>query len=223
MGVDVVHDIPVDGDEEEGRESPAKREELPKRSILRSPVIAPILWLINVAAVAAILFGGYMQFFAAREVEAPARKRISTISNLLPLKVVVSDFASVDSGGVKALYHIKGDALIGVDLSGVQVSDLGNGKVTLSGLPQPHVSRARVDGEATELIDQKRGLFTSQKSVGEMHNLVLEEAERRIRVAASSEDVANTARRRAEALLGAMYSRMGYKVESFGWTGRGAK
>ena len=230
MGVNDVHDIPVDEDVEKpasnGGQRPPERR---KWRFFRLPVISPLLWILNVAAVAAFFHVAYSRAwmgsalsFVSKEDE-PVQERIRRISSLAPLKVVVSDFASVDSGGVKALYHVKGDALIGVDLSGMVISGGGGGRISVSGLAQPKVSRARVDGDATELVDQKRGLFTSQKAVGEMHALVLEEAERRIRAAASSDDVANAARRRAEALLGAMYSRMGYKVGSFGWAGKEAQ
>ena len=191
-----------------------RKPEKPAKSRSSSPLLA----LLNVAALAAIAYAFYIKL-----VDPPherARDRVKHISSIVPLKVIVSDFAVVDSSGVKALYHIKGDALLGVDLSRATFEANEDGSISISGIEPPAVEKARVDGDSTELIDQKRGPFTSQKTVGELYDRVLNEAQARVGEAASQPTILKAAQRRSEMLISAFYARMGLRVSSFSWASR---
>lgn len=118
------------------------------------------------------------------------------LSDIVPLKVVITDFAEIDSGGVKATYRIKGSALLTSSMNAVDVEFKEN-SVVINNLPVPSVDDNSIkfeDGQV-ELLDAQRGLFTSVNKAVKVHNELYSNAHKAIKAAASDPKVVEEAQK----------------------------
>ena len=163
---------------------------------------------------AAILIAAMLE---CRDVDMRESCTVARISQIAPLKVMVGDFVSIDEDGVKALYHICGDALVAVDVSTATFTFDSAGRVKVSGLAAPRAVHPRIDGERSELLDQSSGVFTSQSTIGKIHDRHLALAQELIAKAASAPEILKKAKLRAETIIRAFYARNGIEVTEISW------
>ena len=134
-------------------------------------LIARLLELGAAVALCALLFVS-----AGRE---DGRVSVERLSDIVPIKVVVSDFASLDDGGTHALYRIRGSAMLKVPVDRAEIMDLGNGAVAVKRMPVPSVDdrSVRFEPGGVELLDAERGWFTTVSGAAKKGISVSEDAD----------------------------------------------
>ena len=178
-------------------------------------LIARLLELGAAVALCALLFVS-----AGRE---DGRVSVERLSDIVPIKVVVSDFASLDDGGTHALYRIRGSAMLKVPVDRAEIVDLGNGAVAVKRIPVPSVDdrSVRFEPGGVELLDAERGWFTTVSGAAKKHDRLFSEARDAIRDAVDSPEVVQQARSVTEKIVAGFYRKMGRRVASFEWTAPG--
>ena len=145
--------------------------------------------------------------------------RLEELSELVSLRVQVSDVLCAEAKGVRAAFLIAGDAIISVDMGLAQVTrcDAGTGTATLL-LPGPSVLNARVDHRRTLTYDVTTGLFASSRAESRVRDAAMAQAQTLIEVAAGSEENLARARQNAEKTLRLLFKRLGWDVD-IAWQG----
>lgn len=148
------------------------------------------------------------------------RVSVERLSDIVPIKVVVSDFASLDDGGTHALYRVCGSAMLKVPVGRAEIVDLGNGSVAVRHMPVPSVDdrSVRFEPGGVELLDADRGWFTTVSGAAKKHDRLFSEARDAIRDAVDSPDVVQQARSVTEKIVAGFYGKMGRRVASFEWS-----
>ena len=91
--------------------------------------------------------------------------RLEELSELVTLRVQVSDVLCAEADGVRAAFLVAGDAVISVDMGLAQVANRDDAARTATLLlPAPAVLNARVDHRRTLTYDVRRRLFTSSRA-----------------------------------------------------------
>lgn len=127
------------------------------------------------------------------------------ISDLVPLKVVMSDFATFGKGGDKLLYRIRASALITIPLNEAKIDDSNLPKVKVSNIPLPMVDSHSIKFEEVCLIDARRSIFTSREKFGKMHDNLKSEAAKRFHKCANDKFIIQEAKRRADKCIRGFY------------------
>ena len=175
-------------------------------------LLARLLELGTAAALCVLLF--------ATSRRDDGRVSVERLSDIVPIKVVVSDFASLDDGGTHALYRIRGSAMLKVPVDRAEIVDLGNGSVAVRHMPVPSVDdrSVRFEPGGVELLDADRGWFTTVSGAAKKHDRLFSEARDAIRDAVDSPDVVQQARSVTEKIVAGFYGKMGRRVASFEWS-----
>ena len=133
------------------------------------------------------------------------------LSDLVPLRVSVSVLVSHSGGGVNALYRVKGDALLSINLAQAKVdADHNLKKVTITDLPEPMV--VSPNAEFAKRIVLEKGLFTPDRKVGQIDNELLKKAQAQIVKMSSTDEMKALARAQAKETLIAYYEGFGYEA-----------
>jgi hypothetical protein len=152
----------------------------------------------------------------------PTIEQVQALSCLVTTRVDVADVVETHldgyTGGVKAALLVKGDFLLGVDLSQVRFESADNAACTaVLLLPQPRVASPRLDHERTKVFAvSQSGLWQIAPGGGQTSGEVVDQGYRDAQrfVAAACDDPAIIARSRqhAEQMLAAFFAAMGWKV-----------
>ena len=145
--------------------------------------------------------------------------RLEELSELVTLRVQVSDVLCAEAKGVRAAFLVAGDAVISVDMGLAQVANRDDAARTATLLlPAPAVLNARVDHRRTLTYDVRRRLFTSSRAESRVRDAAMARAQGLIEVAAGSKENIGRARSNAEKTLRLLFKRLGWDVE-IAWQG----
>lgn len=133
------------------------------------------------------------------------------LSNIVPLKVIVTDFAEIDKDGVTATYRIRGSALL---TSSIVVANILSKEqsVEISDLPIPSLDENSIKFEDVELLDAQRGVFTSVRSAGKIHQELFASAHAAIRDTASDPKVVEEAQALTKQTIEGFYKKLNKSV-----------
>jgi len=140
------------------------------------------------------------------------------LSDLVPIKVVVSDVASINEGGVTALYRISGSAFLKVPVgSVVQQPGKADGGVILKNVPMPAVDERSIRFDSVEQLDADRSCFTTVAAAGEVHHRLFAGAHDAIKETAEDPGMINEAQIAARQILDGFYQAQGKTLEGIEW------
>ena len=136
------------------------------------------------------------------------------LSDIVPLKVIVTDFAEIDKDGVTATYRIRGSALLTSSLAVANILQKEQ-SVTISDLPIPSVDERSIkfDDDSVELLDAQRGIFTSVRSAGKIHQELFASAHTAIRDTANDPKVVEEAQALTKQTIEGFYKKLNKSVE----------
>lgn len=151
----------------------------------------------------------------------PTLESIQQLSSLMVTRVAVADVSQtrIDgyAGGITALIVIRGDFLLGVDLTKAKFLSInGNERSAVLLLPQPTVSSPRLDQERTKLLCLTRqGLWAivpGEAGQEAVVNHAYRHAQAIVASAGNDPHLLEEARHHAEAISDSFFSAIGWKV-----------
>ena len=144
------------------------------------------------------------------------------MSELVTTRVDVADVQETQisgyTGGIKAAILVKGDFLLGVDLSKARFDSVNaEGRTAVLVMPQPQVSSPRVDHDHTRLLSVgEQGLWKivpGDAAYTAVIDLAYREAQRIVGAAADQSSLIDRSRRQAQEVLGTFFEAMGWKLK----------
>ena len=134
---------------------------------------------------------------------------VERLSEIVPLKVIVTDFAEIDKGGVTATYRIRGSALLTSSFALANISQKEQ-SIEIGDLPIPSVDERSIkfDDGAVELLDAQRGAFTSIRSATKKHEELFAAAHKAIKDTASDPKVVEEAQVLAKQTIEGFYKKL---------------
>lgn len=140
--------------------------------------------------------------------------RLEDLSELVSLRVQISDVLQAETKGVKAAFLIAGDALISVDMGCAEiVSEDTETRVATILLPEPKVLTPRVDHRRTCTYDVQKSLFTRTRVESRVRDEAMGQAQSLVEQAANSSDNITLAKSNAEKTLRLLCKQLGWDVE----------
>jgi hypothetical protein len=152
----------------------------------------------------------------------PSIQQIQGLSELVTAKVTIADARETTLSGylgdVKALLVVRGDALLGPDLSQARIVSCDNStKVMVIELPRPRLISSRLDHSATRLVSLSHdGLWVivpGDAGRTAVLNRAYAEAEKAVAEAAVTPETISEAAEHARQALGAFFGTGGWDVQ----------
>ena len=146
--------------------------------------------------------------------QGPTIQRLERLSRLVTSRVSVADVLVGDGEGSRGSWLIRGDALIGVDLSRAQIVDKDDdGRQAKVQLPLPEVMQARVDHQRTRTWQVSRMAWLPWNADQDrLRDAVMLQAQELVAHAAGSAESIQQAKTAAEAIITAFYGEVGWQV-----------
>jgi len=152
----------------------------------------------------------------------PTIEQVQALSCLVTTRVDVADVVETHldgyTGGVKAAILVKGDFLLGVDLSrGKFESVSSSNRTAVLVLPQPQVTSPRLDHERTKVFAvSQSGLWQIAPGGGQTSGEVVDrgyrDAQRIVAAACNDQQFIARSRQQAEQVLKAFFQAVDWKV-----------
>lgn len=143
----------------------------------------------------------------------PRIEQIENLGHLAALKVYISDVLEATSSGVKGVWLIRGDAIIGIEMTGIQITTIDELQKTAHIiLPLPIVMSPRVDHEKTKTYDIERKWLVSIDKESELRDEAMKQAQLMINEVAKEKDNIDAAKTRVEGLIKDFYHMVGWTV-----------
>lgn len=148
----------------------------------------------------------------------PTVQTLEKLAHLVTLKVHIADVLEAESKdgwkSVKGAWLIKGDALLGIDMTKATIASINyTNKHAIILLSAPEVMSPRVDHEKTKTYNVKSGKFTPAEFESTVRDNAMREAQRLVDFAARDEANIRQARECCEKLLTGFYSLAEWNVE----------
>jgi hypothetical protein len=145
----------------------------------------------------------------------PTIERLERLSQLVTGKVTICDVLVGASDDSKGAFLIRGDALIGLDLSKAVITEKDeSAKRATILLPQPRVIVARVDHERSKVYEFRTTSWIPWHSQsGRLLEEAMLQAQRMVTKAANSPENIEQARRQAEIIIGALYEHLSWSLK----------
>lgn len=144
---------------------------------------------------------------------APTVEQVKNLGHLAALKVYISDVLEVQGKGIKGAWLIKGDALIGVDMTGMSVEIIdAEAKKARIKLAPPMVMSPRVDHERTKTYDVDKSIFTSAGAESVIRDDAMKQAQRVIAQVANEQENIDKAKERLDELIKNFYKMVEWDV-----------
>jgi Protein of unknown function (DUF4230) len=149
-------------------------------------------------------------------------QQVQALSSLVTTRVDVTDVLETQiagrTGGMKVAIIVKGDFLVGVDLSraGFESVDT-SARTAVVVLPQPQTSSPRLDHERTKVFEVcESGLWQIAPGSGELSGILIDEsyrqAQRRVVTTSKDSSLISCSRTRAEQVLRTCFEAAGWHV-----------
>jgi hypothetical protein len=153
-------------------------------------------------------------------------EQLQSLAHLLTTRVTVSDVLETRlqgwTGGIRAALLVHGDFIVSIDLSRAEFEQMDHGaRSAILVLPQPQVSRPRLDHDRTRLFTVTwHGLWQVGLDQGRQSDLVnrsYAQAQERIADSSDHPQWLEHARRQAEQVLGSFFDALGWEI-TLRWT-----
>lgn len=144
----------------------------------------------------------------------PTIEHLETLSDLICLRVHISDVLVGENDNVRGSWLVKGDAVLGIDLRQGKVieSDTARRQAKLK-LPVPVVQSPRVDHERTRTWSVERLTWIPWKGDPDyLRDEAMRQAQRVIQRVTGSEENVDAAKKSAERLIREIYRMVGWEV-----------
>lgn len=151
----------------------------------------------------------------------PTLEQVQRLSNLVTVKVDVADVQVTElggyTGGQKAILLVKGDFLLGIDLSRARLESFDKAaRTAVLVLPPPAIRSPRLDQERTRLfMVSSQGLWClvpGDAGQTTVLNHAYQHAQRVVAEAASNVDSVDRCRRNTESALACFFEAASWKV-----------
>lgn len=142
---------------------------------------------------------------------------LEKIADLCTLRVPLTDVLDGSRKGmirnVRGIWIVKGDALIGVDMTQAKVETNNAGHATIVRLPMPSVKYARVDHERTKTYNIERGILTSSSWESHLRDEAMRQAQRMIETMAATTGHIHAAQAHTERIVKTFCAGAGVAVD----------
>lgn len=152
----------------------------------------------------------------------PTVEQLQTLSTLVTTRVDVADVQETriegQTGGIKAALLVKGDFLVGTDLSHARFEGVNTtARTAVLVLAQPQVTSPRLDHERTRVFAvTETGLWQIAPGEGQASAAIVQrayrDAQRLVASASADPSVLHRARQQAELVLGSFFAATRWKV-----------
>jgi hypothetical protein len=186
------------------------------------PVIA-FAFLVSIIGAMVVFILGYSYGRPRSDVESfshsgPTIEHIQSLSQLISTKVSISDVMEGEGDGVRGVWLVKGDALLGIDLSKVSQTDVeitdAKKRVAILHLPAPTVFSARVDHEHSMTYDVHRTTWIPWKGdTDRLRDRAMYHAQKLVEFAAHQPELIEEAKRNASRAMTDVYRTVDWQVE----------
>ena len=196
----------------------------PRRSALAG--VAGFIVGFGAAAVLAIVIAALWYFRDPSRIDVSRPSIVQHIQQLQRLETVVFSMEKIVTGsqdskylprmlaGDRLLLIVHGDVTAGVDLGGLDASQLSiDGKAVSVKLPEATVFSTRLDNARTRVYVRETGLFTSPDP--DLESDVRREAERQMTQAALDGGILKTASQNARTTLTSLLNGLGFDAVTF--------
>ncbi len=146
--------------------------------------------------------------------QGPTVERLQRLSHLVTTKILIADVLVGEGEGHVGAWLIKGDALLGVDLSRAKIisKDDTTRRATIQ-LPLPELLTSRVDHSRTQTWQVRKTAWMPWSGDGDkLRDQVMKEAQKLVAQAAVSQDYIGQSKGAAEAIVAAFYGEVGWSV-----------
>lgn len=147
--------------------------------------------------------------------QGPTVERLERLTHLVSTRVCVADVLTAEGDGCRGAWLIKGDALIGVNLTRAKIlqKDDDTRRATLC-LPLPEVIQSRVDHTRTRTWEVKKTSWAPWRGDQDMlRDQVMAEAQKLVAHVAGSPEYLQQAKLTAETVVRAIYEEVGWQVQ----------
>ena len=147
--------------------------------------------------------------------QGPTVERLQRLAHLVTMRIYIADVLVGEGEGCRGSWLIKGDALIGIDLSQARIFDKDDqARKAVLRLPQPEVLQCRVDHEKTRTWEVRRTAWVPWNAdADKLRDNVMREAQKLVADAAASGEYVGQAKAAAETMLCAFYREVGWQVQ----------
>jgi len=154
-------------------------------------------------------------------VSKPSVTSVKRLAQLATLRVAVRAIVEVKQegymgywlGSSRLIYDARGDALIGVNLSTIEVAEMDEAAKTATvTLKLPQVLSHRVILERSDFLVEDQTYFSSEEARQAMRRQAQRQAEPEIKREAEQDELMKTAREEAETVLEEFYSPLGWTL-----------
>jgi hypothetical protein len=175
--------------------------------------------VLSLGIVAAFVIGYYLGHHGGDEPRiwstGPTIEQIQSLGQLVSTRVTISDILTGEADDVRGVWLIKGDALLGIDLTSptVEVEDRDKHRAVIH-LDEPTVLSARVDHERSMTWDVRRTSWLPWRGdTDRLRDRAMYHAQRLVEHAAGQPDIVKEAKRNAERALADVYRAVDWHVE----------
>jgi hypothetical protein len=146
----------------------------------------------------------------------PTVERLERLSHLATMRVLVADVLTGEGDGFRGSWLIKGDGLLGVNLSRATIVEKDErSRHAVVRLPQPEVLQSRVDHGKTRTWEVKKtGWIPWGGNQDQLRDQVMQQAQELVAHVAASEENIRQAKAAAENVIRAFYEEVGWKVDA---------
>jgi hypothetical protein len=148
--------------------------------------------------------------------QGPTITALQGLEELATVRIRIADVLTANDGRYSGAWLVKGDALVSVDLSRARFDEStidADQKHAVLLLPPPRVIQARLDHERTKTWDVKRVTWVPYSgNPDRLRDTAMFEAQKLVEFAAGHADCIDQGKARVEALVAAVYSKLGWTV-----------
>jgi hypothetical protein len=147
--------------------------------------------------------------------QGPTVQRLERLSHLVTTRAAIADVLVGEGEGCRGAWLIRGDALIGVDLSRAEILDKDDeARRATVRLPPPEVMQARVDHQRTKTWQVSRMAWLPWNADQDrLRDAVMLQAQQLVAQAAGSAESIQQAEAAAAAIIAGFYGEMGWCVQ----------
>jgi hypothetical protein len=148
--------------------------------------------------------------------QGPTITALQGLEELATVRIRIADVLTANDGRYSGAWLVKGDALVSVDLRQARFDESTidpEQKHAVLLLPPPRVIQARLDHERTKTWDVKRVTWVPYSGdPDKLRDMAMFEAQKLVEFAAGHADCIDQGKVRVEALVSAVYSKLGWTV-----------
>jgi hypothetical protein len=146
--------------------------------------------------------------------QGPTIQRLERLSHLVTTRVAVAYVLVGEGEGCRGSWLIRGDALIGVDLSRARILEKDDeARWATVRLPPPEVMQSRVDHQRSKTWEVRRMVWLPwNANQDQLRDVAMLQAQQLVAQAAGSAESIQQAKMTAEAIITAFYAEIDWQV-----------